>query len=117
MRPTFAVLLGLAGLAAGFVMHSVWPRDARAQAGPSTASIYVPSDGLVFRGLDDRPLARLSRGPNGGMLELYDDRERAFRAVAVRTLAPGELRPNPYDRAARHDDVADDLEDPFAPRR
>jgi len=64
--------IGVAFLA-GVVSHHLWPRDAHAQAMLSVSTIYVPPDGLVFRSLDGKPIAKLSRTGRGALFELCDD--------------------------------------------
>ncbi len=80
-------------------------RDAHAQPSPAVAAtFYVPADGLMFKTLDGRPIARLSRDPSGGVFELYDDRGQIAQRVAAggamstSLSAPPvkELHPNPY---------------------
>jgi hypothetical protein len=84
-------LLGVAlaaALGGAVVSHAVWTRDAHAQGTTSITTIYVPADGLVFRSLDGRPIARLSRDVHGGMLEVYDDHDEATVRVSSGTFAP-----------------------------
>lgn len=78
----------LAASAAGFVA-GVLVRPAQAQS-LTTATIYVPPGGLVFRTLDGAPIARLSADAHGGNFELLDDH------FAARPVEGSQLRPNPY---------------------
>jgi hypothetical protein len=70
-------------------------REAHAQS-LSTATLYVPLGGLVFRAPDGTALARISRDAHGGAFELFDDRQE----VSMRVPSPGTLAPapppNPY---------------------
>src|SRR5260370_15129299 len=100
--PVLAVVSAFAG---GLVAAHVWPRHASAEPIGSTSTIYVPADGLVFRGLDGKPIARLARDAHGGFLELYDDR----RASAARF--PGRVVPA-VERSAPSNAFVIDDEDP-----
>jgi hypothetical protein len=72
-----------AALGGALASHSLWGREAIAQPMPSSSTIYVPSDGLVFRSFDGRPIARLTRDTHGGVLELYDEREEPTTRVSA----------------------------------
>src|SRR5258708_6128492 len=101
----------MAAFAAGAASHHLWPRDAHAQAGGSASTIYLPAEGLVFRTLDGKAIARLSRDPSGGVFELYDDyQEPAARLSAATTGASA-----PTARVPRAPYVLDE-EDPFKGR-
>jgi hypothetical protein len=60
--------------------------EGQAQARPvvsQPASVFVPPDGLAFRTMDGRIIARVSYDARGGFLEVYDNNERptgAFRS-------------------------------------
>ena len=85
------VLSATSALAGGLVTANLWPRHASAEPIGSTSTIYVPAEGVVFRALDGRPIARLARDAYGGFLELYDDRRASalrFPARAVPVEAP-----------------------------
>jgi len=74
IRRKLALPIGIGfAFLAGVVSHHLWPRDAHAQAMLSVSTIYVPPDGLVFRSLDGKPIAKLSRTGRGALFELYDD--------------------------------------------
>jgi hypothetical protein len=117
MRRTRAVsarlAVVLAALAASFALgvasQRLGVREAHAQPAPAVAAtFYVPGEGLVFRTLDGRPLARLARDSGGGVLELYDSRGEVTQRVSaggsvIPTAAamppapsPRELHPHPY---------------------
>ncbi|HEV3193264.1 MAG TPA: hypothetical protein VGY54_22300 [Polyangiaceae bacterium] len=111
-RPNFPstasvfVLAVASAFAGGLVAAHLWPRHANAEPIASTSTIYVPADGLVFRALDGRPIARLARDAHGGFLELYDDR----RASAVRFPSGAAAAP---ERAAPSNAFVIDDEDPW----
>jgi hypothetical protein len=92
VRLPIAITALAATFTAGIVASQLWVRDARAQAAPFAATIYVPSDGLAFRTFDGRVVARLSYDAHGGVFELYDEREQPaahVRADAFTRVAPG----------------------------
>lgn len=107
-RPVARLVSALAALAVAFALgvasQHLAVREARAQTLPAlTATFYVPGDGLMFKTLDGRPLARLSRDASGGVFELYDDRGQVAQRVSAGSVAatwtaptPKELHPNPY---------------------
>ena len=66
-------------------------REAQAQS-VTTATVYVPSGGLVFRATDGTALARLSRDAHGGTFELFDDRHEVSMRVPRAVSDPA---PNP----------------------
>jgi hypothetical protein len=109
-----AVIITLA-LGATFFAGAAWQRfgvrDAQAQAVGTTSNVYVPSDGLVFRALDGKPIARISRGPHGGVFELYDDRSETPTSIGLPTTPSSAATSNPFAFPQ-----ADALDDPFAPR-
>jgi hypothetical protein len=56
---------------------------AQARSALQPASVFVPPDGLAFRTVDGRIIARISYDTRGGFLEVYDNNERpagAFRS-------------------------------------
>jgi hypothetical protein len=91
----------------GVGSHHVWPRDAHAQAILSLSTIYVPSEGLVFRALDGKPIAKLSRDGHGALFELYDD--------ARETPARSSRGVTDVGRPPREPYVLDEV-DPFVAR-
>ncbi len=102
-----ACLLAWVVLLAGVVALLV-PRDARAQPPPVESTIYVPPRGLVFRTLDGKAVARLSYGPDGAVLELFDAGERTGGRLSSLTL----------DALTKEwiDHAHDDEEDPYCSR-
>jgi hypothetical protein len=90
-RRWITALAVAAAFVAGIGADQLGQREAHAQSG-STATLYVPSGGLVFRATDGTVLARLSRDGRGGTFELYDDRHE----VSMRVPKLGELAPSPY---------------------
>jgi hypothetical protein len=57
--------------------------QAQAKSASQPASVFVPPDGLAFRTVDGRIIARISYDARGGFLEVYDNNERptgAFRS-------------------------------------
>jgi hypothetical protein len=87
VRFPLVLTAALTTFVAGFVASRLQVREARAQAAPFAATIYVPSDGLAFRTFDGRVVARLSYDAHGGMLDLYDEHEQP--ATRVRTDGAG----------------------------
>jgi hypothetical protein len=104
--PTF-LLATIAAFTAGVAFEQLCPRDAHAQAMSSLSTIYVPSDGLVFRTLDGRAIAKLSHDAHGGFLELYDDRQEG-----VARFSSGALG---VPHSAARDPYVLDQEDPWRP--
>jgi hypothetical protein len=74
-------------VAVGLASSVVLERAAVAQRAPSTSTIYIPPDGLTFRTFEGRVVARLSYDDSGGVLELYDDREKPGARVRGSTLS------------------------------
>ena len=93
VRFPFAVLALFGAYGVGVASTHLIEREARAQAATRTASVYVPPEGLVFRALDGRAIARLSYDARGGAFEVYDSREHSAGALraAVATDAPPAL--------------------------
>ncbi len=108
--PLSRLVIGAAALLAAFaagVAFEHFGRDAHAESMTTVSTLYVPPGGLVFRSMDGSPIARLSRGPHGGTLEMYDDRrEVAERYPASPRGVPALVRENPY---------AGDEKDPWMP--
>jgi hypothetical protein len=98
--------IGAAFLAGAGSAH-LWPRDAHAQAIVSLSTIYVPSDGLVFRALDGKPIAKLSRDGHGARFELYDDAQETSARLSRGAIGAARPPREPY--------VLDD-DDPFVAR-
>jgi hypothetical protein len=78
VRFTVALLVTFVGGA--FASHWV---EGQAHARPSgqPASVLVPPDGLAFRTIDGRIIARLSYDSRGGVFEVFDNSEHATSAV------------------------------------
>jgi hypothetical protein len=68
--------LVVSAFAGGALSSRVFAGDARADARPTTATIYVPADGLVFRSPEGKTIARISSDASGGVLELYNEKEQ-----------------------------------------
>jgi hypothetical protein len=81
VRSPLLAFLFVATFAAGALSQRLLLREAHADPTASTATLYVPPDGLVFRTLDGTPVARISRDAHGGVFELYDDQQRPVRRV------------------------------------
>ena len=82
VRLPFAILALSTAFAGGIATSHLIEREARAQAGGASASVYVPAEGLAFRAADGRVIARVSYDSRGGAFEVFDNRERV--AVAMR---------------------------------
>ena len=93
--PVFLVTI-VAAFAAGAVFQHLSAREAHAQTTSSLSTIYVPSDGLVFRTLDGKPIARLSRDAHGGFFELYDDRHEGAARFSSGALGVPHAASEPY---------------------
>src|SRR5579872_805804 len=103
-----------AGVAGAAMFQALSSHVARAQPQSSISTIYVPADGLLFRSLDGRPIARLTRDVNGGLLELYDERDEPATRLSSADLHGG-LRVNaPPTTPARVFTL--DEEDPWVAR-
>jgi hypothetical protein len=96
-----------AAFVAGLGSHHVWPREAHAQAIVSLSTIYVPPDGLVFRALDGKPIAKLSRDGHGALFELYDDARESSARFSRGLIGAARPPREPY--------IVDD-DDPFVGR-
>jgi hypothetical protein len=84
-RSRVFALAALSAFAGAGLGHWAWPRDARAQPQSSISTVFVPSEGIVFRTLDGRPIARLSREASGGVIELYDEDEQVTTRLTAAT--------------------------------
>ena len=94
--PWLRVLAVAAAFVAGLGADHVTEREARAQS-VDTATIYVPSGGLIFRASDGTVLARLGRDAHGGTFELLDGR-RGVPAQVARPASDGPMSaPSTYD--------------------
>jgi hypothetical protein len=79
VRSPVLLLAFAATFVAGVLSQRLLLREAHADPASSTASLYVPPSGLVFRTLDGTPIARISRGAHGGVFEVYDDQQQPIR--------------------------------------
>jgi hypothetical protein len=96
-----------AAFVAGVVSHYLCPRDAHAEAIISLSTIYVPPDGLVFRALDGKPIAKLSRNGRSALFELYDDSQETPARFPHGAIGTSHPQREPY--------VVDE-DDPFVAR-
>jgi hypothetical protein len=86
LLPAVTVAFALGALSSQFFV-----RDARAQALPFAATIYVPSDGIAFRSFDGHVVARLSYDTHGGIFDVYNEREQPgarLRADSIGRSSP-----------------------------
>lgn len=113
-RLTLLAMAMAAGVAGAAISQAVSSRVARAQPQSSISTIYVPSDGLLFRSLDGRPIARLTRDVNGGLLELYDERDEPATRLSSADHHGGLRVNGPPSIPARLFTL--DEEDPWVPR-
>jgi hypothetical protein len=84
VRVPTAVVTLVAVFAAGAAstrLARLFERDAEAQSARQPASVYVPAEGLAFRSLEGRIVARLSYDARGGSFEVYDNHERPAGAL------------------------------------
>ena len=86
MRSTIAIAIPVA--LAAFLCGQLAVRDSRAQNSALAATIYVPSDGLVFRTFDGHVVAKLSYDAHGGALEVFDEHEKPATTVRNGVLGP-----------------------------
>jgi hypothetical protein len=100
VRPPFAILALFAAFAGGVAMAHLVEREASAQSGPQAASVIVPADGLAFRAIDGRIVARLSYDAHGGAFEVYDGRERPAGALRPVAEAPRPASATPAPTVA-----------------
>lgn len=96
-RTSFATAALVASFAAGFVAAHLVERSARADS--SSSSVYVPADGLTFRTLDGRVIARLAYDQGGGYFDVFDGSEHAAATVRAEAIGdPAVTRaPNPLE--------------------
>jgi hypothetical protein len=87
VRLPFAIVALVAAFGGGVASSHLLERDARAQSALHAASVYVPAEGLAFRALDGRIVARLSYDARGGSFEVYDNRERSAGALRAGLVA------------------------------
>jgi hypothetical protein len=65
----------------GLLASRFFVPEAHAQSSALASTIYVPSDGLVFRTFDGHVIAKLSHDARGGVLELFDAHEHPSAAI------------------------------------
>jgi hypothetical protein len=91
-RSALVVVLSFAAFAAGVLSATLMlPREAHAQSLSST--LQVPEEGLTFRSVDGRAIARLSYDAHGGVFEVLGDRGEPVASLGQRGragLAPAE---------------------------
>jgi hypothetical protein len=101
VRLPFAIGALAAAFAGGLVAGQPWARgfglehDAHAQSGFQAASVFVPAEGLSFRAMDGRMVARLSYDAHGGSFEVFDGRERSAGALRAGPVSDASRAPAP----------------------
>jgi hypothetical protein len=93
VRKSLAALALAAAFGAGVLTSHALEREAKAQRSATTSAVFVPSDGLAFRTLEGRMIARLAYDARGGFLEVYDEHERpaaSLRSVSVSAARPAQ---------------------------
>ena len=88
VRLPFAILALVAAFGGGVASSRLIEREARAQSVTQQASVYVPAEGLAFRAVDGRIVARLSYDARGGAFEVYDGHERPAAALRSGLVTP-----------------------------
>jgi hypothetical protein len=87
----------------GLVSSLIIEQEAHAKVQTQTATVYIPPQGLTFRALDGRVIARLSYDVRGGVFEVYGQRDRpsaSLRPVSPPAAVPLEVvasLPEPID--------------------
>jgi hypothetical protein len=81
VRLPLAILALVAAFGGGVASSRLIEGEARAQAAPQQASVYLPAEGLAFRSADGHIVARLSYDARGGAFEVYDGHERPAAAL------------------------------------
>jgi len=78
MRPRLAIatVALVATFFGGALTSHLIEGQAQAKAAAQPASVFVPPEGLAFRTLDGRIIARVSYDARGGFIEVYDNNER-----------------------------------------
>jgi hypothetical protein len=72
----------LVGTFVSGALASRWlEREAQARPASQSASIFVPPDGLAFRTMEGRMIARISYDARGGVVEVFDGNERSTGAM------------------------------------
>jgi hypothetical protein len=90
VRIPLAIFAILATFAGGLA-SSRWVEGEASARQPQATTLYVPADGLIFRALDGRMVARLSYDAHGGIFEVYDDHERPTAALRPGSPPQGAL--------------------------
>jgi hypothetical protein len=102
-RRNVVALAVVAAFGAGLLTSRALEGEARAQRVATDSAVFVPSDGIAFRTLDGRVIARLGYDTKGGFLQLYDEHQRPGASVhgtglagargVTTTIAPAPLPP------------------------
>jgi hypothetical protein len=103
VRPFPTTLAIAVTFAAGFASSRLLERNAQAQASPLSSTVYIPSDGLVFRTFDGRVAAKLLYGPHGGVFEVYDEREQPSGIVRGGSTFSGHVGSTPVEKTGAVD--------------
>jgi hypothetical protein len=91
VRKSLAALALAAAFGAGVLTSHAFEREAKAQKSATVSAVYVPSDGLAFRTLDGRLIAKLAYDTRGGFFEVYDEHEKlagSLRGAGVSAARP-----------------------------
>ena len=99
VRKSLAALALAATFGAGLLTSHALEREAKAQRNVTTSAVFVPSDGIAFRTLEGRLIAKLAYDARGGFFELYDEHERLTTSLhgssGLSSARPGALLPPP----------------------
>lgn len=76
-----AVLVTLCTFAAGALTSHLIEGEAQARPAATPANVLVPTGGLAFRTADGHIVARLSYTAQGGVFEVFDEKERPTSVV------------------------------------
>jgi hypothetical protein len=90
---TLVPLAIAAAFACGLLASRVLEKDARAQRAAMSSAVFVPADGVAFRTLDGRVIARLAYDAKGGYFELYDEHERPAASMRGNGIAVARAAP------------------------
>jgi hypothetical protein len=102
-RKSLTALALAAAFGAGLLTSHVFEREAKAQKSATTSAVFVPSDGLAFRTLDGRLIAKLAYDGRGGFLEVYDELGRpaaSLRRAGVSAATAPASAPAPAANAS-----------------
>ena len=84
MRPSLLALLAFVAGAAGGVASSCIVREAHADTGVTI--VPVPVQGIVFRGVSGRAIARIREQATGGVVEVFDAHEQVVLRLRATRL-------------------------------